>query len=136
MIQTCTKGLEVGAYDLISWTREVPDKKWAIINNQTFGACLASSWYDYIFDKFKKNLLKINLTAIETDGPYEGYSCASKKHKYHKDITDSVYQQSKMQTKLYLDLHKLGFYINQPDDYFFYGANKNGTGTAKKYSLG
>ena len=97
---------------------------------------MASSWYDYIFDKFKKNLLKINLTAIETDGPYEGYSCASKKHKYHKDISDSVYQQSKMQTKLYLDLHKLGFYINQPDDYFFYGANKNGTGTSKKYLLG
>ena len=69
------------------------------------------------------------MTAVETDGPYAGYTCASTKHEHHKDVSDSIYHQSKLQAQLYLDLHKLGFYINSPDEYFFYGANKNGTVT-------
>ena len=121
--------MEVGSYDLISWTRKVPDQKWAIINNQTFGACLASSWYEYLSDKLLKTHLLLNMTAVETDGPYAGYTCASTKHEHHKDVSDSIYHQSKLQAQLYLDLHKLGFYINSPDEYFFYGANKNGTVT-------
>ena len=35
-----SKGLEVGSYDLIAWTRKVPDQKWAAITNSTFGACM------------------------------------------------------------------------------------------------
>ena len=110
---------------MIAWTRKVSNPEWAAITDRP-STCMASKWYDYILDVFKTNLLKLNLTVIETDGPYHGYTCASKEHKYHKDITDSVFQQSKMQAQFYLELHKLGFYVNQPDDYFFYGANKNG----------
>ena len=57
----------------------------------------------------------------------KAYSClVIKVHEYHNDITDSVYQQSKKQAQLYLDLHQMGYYVNTPDEYFFYGANKNG----------
>ena len=85
---------------------------------------MASSWYEYLLNKLKLTMTQLNMTAIETDGPYPGYTCASKNHEYHKDISDSIYQQSKMQSQLYLDLYNMGFYINQPDEYFFYGAHK------------
>ena len=114
----------MGAYDLIAWTRKLTNPQWAAITKRP-SACMASSWYDHLLAKLTTNLQKLNLTAIETDGPYEGYSCASRNHKYHKDVSDSVYWQSKLQADFYLKLHQMGFYINQPDEYFFYGANKN-----------
>ncbi len=49
-----SKGLEVGSYDLISWTREVPHKMFAAVTNQTMhSACFASSWYDYLLYKVR-----------------------------------------------------------------------------------
>ena len=69
-----------------------------------------------------------NLTAIETDGPYPGYSCNSINHAYHENGLDSTYHQSRLQAQFYIDLHSMGMYINQPDDYFYFGANKAAMG--------
>ena len=69
-----------------------------------------------------------NLTAIETDGPYPGYSCNSLNHAYHENGLDSTYHQSRLQAQFYIDLHSMGMYINQPDDYFYFGANKAAMG--------
>ena len=69
-----------------------------------------------------------NLTAIETDGPYPGYSCASSNHAYHQNGLDSTYHQTRLQSQFYIELHKMGMYINQPDDYFYFGANKAAMG--------
>ena len=122
-----SKGLEVGGYDLIAWTRRTEDK-WMAITNETFGTCMASGWYDYLLDKVKRIRNVANLTAIETDGPYPGYQCQSTLHKYHKNVQDSTFQQSRLQAQFYIELHALGMYINQPDDYFFFGANKAAMG--------
>ena len=35
---------------------------------------------------------------------------------------------SRLQAQFYIELHALGMYINQPDDYFFFGANKAAMG--------
>ena len=49
-----SKGLEVGGYDLIAWTRPV-DNKWLAVTNETSpSACFASGWYDYLLDKVKR----------------------------------------------------------------------------------
>ena len=122
-----SKGLEVGGYDLIAWTRRTEDK-WMAITNETFGACMASGWYDYLLDKVKRIRNVANLTAIETDGPYPGYTCHSTLHKYHQNDQDSTFQQSRLQAQFYIELHALGMYINQPDEYFFFGANKAAMG--------
>lgn len=122
------KGLEVGGYDLIAWTRKV-DAKWLALTNETApSACMASGWYDFLLGKVRRIRNEANLTAIETDGPYSGYSCAATNHKYHHDEHDSTYHQSRLQTEFYAKLHEMGMYINQPDDYFFYGANKAAMG--------
>ena len=42
-----------------------------------------------------------NISVIETDGPYGGYTCSSTKHKYHEDREDSVYWQNKLQGAFY-----------------------------------
>ena len=89
-----SKGLEVGGYDLIAWTRRTDDK-WMAVTNETFGTCMASGWYDYLLDKVKRIRTVANLTAIETDGPYPGYQCQSTLHKYHKNVQDSTFQQSR-----------------------------------------
>jgi hypothetical protein len=122
-----SKGIEVGGYDLIAWTRKVPDHWLALTNETGPSACMASGWYDYLLSKVKRVVKIANLTAIETDGPYPGYTCSSLKHAHHKDKSDSTYQQSRLQAKFYLELHRLGMFINQPDDYFFFGANKAGS---------
>ena len=57
-----SKGIEVGGYDLISWTRVV-DNKWMALKedgNVSDSACFASGWYDNILQKvIQKNM---NLT--------------------------------------------------------------------------
>lgn len=46
-----SKGVEVGGYDLIALTRQVAEK-WTAVNDDPYkSACLASGWYDYLFDK-------------------------------------------------------------------------------------
>jgi hypothetical protein len=66
------------------------------------------------------------LTAIETDGPYPGYDCTSKDHKYHTDSSDSIYRQTVLQGEFFSELRKREMFINQPDNYFFQGASKSG----------
>ena len=85
--------MEVGGYDLIAWTRQVPSQWLAITNETSPSACMASGWYDYLLKKVNRIRFEANLTAIETDGPYPGYSCASTTHDYHKNIDDSTYHQ-------------------------------------------
>ena len=46
-----SKGLEVGGYDLIAWTRPVEDKWLAITNETSASACFASGWYDYLLTR-------------------------------------------------------------------------------------
>lgn len=122
------KGLEVGGYDLIAWTRKVTNKWLAVTNETSPSACFASGWYDYLLQKVNRIRFEANLTAIETDGPYSGYSCASTQHSHHLNINDSTYHQARLQSQFYIRLHEMGMYINQPDDYFFYGANKAAMG--------
>ena len=69
-----------------------------------------------------------NLTAVETDGPYSGYACSSTNHSHHIDFADSTYHQARLQADFYVQLHEMGIYINQPDEYFYYGANKAAMG--------
>jgi len=67
-----------------------------------------------------------NMTMFETDGPYGGYECHGKDHKYHDGPEDSIYAQNRMQGKFYLELRKREIYLNQPDDYFYLGGSKTG----------
>jgi len=66
------------------------------------------------------------LTMVETDGPYPGYACSSTNHSHHRDVTDSIYQQLKLQSQMYRVLRNREVYINQPDDYFYQGGSKTG----------
>ena len=48
-----SKGIEVGGYDLIAWTRVV-ENKWMVLKedgNVSDSACFASGWYDNILEK-------------------------------------------------------------------------------------
>ena len=79
-----------------------------------------------VFPKVLNILNFANVTVIETDGPYPGYTCSSTNHSHHSDQSDSVYRQNMLQGNFYNILRQKGMYINQPDNYFFQGANKAG----------
>ena len=130
-----SRGIEVGGYDLISLTRSanVPTK-WKAIDPVTQkpsnNACMASEWHDYLLEKMLTFIKKTNLSMIETDGPYggtnRGFPCASQTHKHHHGLTDSVYQNTIMQGKMFTILRTKNIYINQPDTYFYQGGNRDG----------
>ena len=64
------------------------------------------------------------------------YSCKSTSHQHHRDVSDSVYQQNRLQGEYFGILRQLGVYINQPDNYFYQGGSKTGMGyDEEQYSL-
>jgi hypothetical protein len=95
-----SKNIEVGAYDLIATTRRV-EVDWMAIDPSTGqprnSACFASGWYDYLLNRTLTFVERTNLSMVETDGPYSGYSCASTNHSHHRNNDDSIYQQSILQ---------------------------------------
>ena len=72
---------------------------------------------------------------VETDGPYSGYSCSSTQHKHHVDVTDSVFQQERLQGEFFTQLRKRNVYINQPDNFFYQGGSKTGELRLKPVTL-
>ena len=129
-----SKGIEVGAYDLIGWSRNsnaaVPGSMALAPDGHTLaaGACWASGWRDFLTDHVNKMGNLTGLSMIETDGPYGGYSCSNASHVHHHGEGDSVYMQVRGQGDFYRELRNKGFFINAPDDYFFQGSNKEGVG--------
>jgi len=118
-----SKGIEVGGYDLIVWTRGV-EHDW--MDQGGDGACIASGWYDYLLTRNLNFMEKTGVTMVETDGPYPGYSCSSTNHSHHRGLSDSVYWQLKLQSEYYKILREKEIYINQPDTYFYQGGSKTG----------
>ncbi len=134
-----SKGIEVGGYDLIAWTRTV-QAEWMAIDPSTGkprdSACFASGWYDYLLNRTLTFIDRTGLIMLETDGPYPGYSCASTNHSHHRDNDDSVYHQSILQGNYYRILRERSVYINQPDNYFYEGGSKTAMGySEEQYSL-
>lgn len=121
-----SKGIEVGGHDLIVWTKVVPDE-WAADTHTSYrGACMASGWYDYLLNQYRMIIKRTGMSMVEADGPYPGYGCHSSNHSHHRSYQDSVYKQQLLQGKFFQTLHEEGIYINQPDSFFFQGANKAG----------
>lgn len=92
--------------------------------------------YDYLMDRLTEFMKHTGLTMLETDGPYPGYSCSSTNHSHHRDASDSIYRQLKLQSQMYRILRNHEVYINQPDDYFYQGGSKTGTMINKHSELG
>ena len=125
------RGIEVGGYDLIVWTRDVGEE-WDAVSpdtNRTHGdACFASGWYDRLLQLAVGFINATGLSGVETDGPYPGYACASTNHSHHLGLADSVYHQTRLQADFFHRLRALGVYIHQPDEYFYAGASKTAIG--------
>lgn len=128
-----SKGIEVGGYDLIVWTRGVPNY-WMAAGSD--GACIASGWYDYLLTRVLNFMDRTGLSMVETDGPYPGYKCSSTNHSHHQGVDDSQYWQLKLQSEFYKILREKEIYINQPDNYFYQGGSKTAMGyDENQYSL-
>ena len=84
--------------------------------------------YDKIHDIIFEFINKTGLSMLETDGPYGGAVCASLNHTHHNSTSDSVYWQTRLQAELYSDLRGMNVFINQPDNYFYWGASKSAMG--------
>jgi len=138
-----SRGIEVGGYDLIAETRRPPAEMrfFEAIDPHTGkgrgSACFASGWYDYLLERFMSFIDKTGISMVETDGPYGiGYTCGALNHAHHEGAQDSVYQQARLQGKFFTLLQERGIYINQPDNYFYFGGSKTGLGyNENQYSL-
>ncbi|ELU18638.1 hypothetical protein CAPTEDRAFT_226414 [Capitella teleta] len=123
-----SKGIEVGGYDLIDWTRTVKKEWRADTHSHYQGACYASGWADFLLERVLNFVNKTGLSNLETDGPYPGYECHSTNHSHHNNAQDSVYKQLMLQGNFYKILQELGVYTNQPDKYFYQGGSKTAMG--------
>ena len=83
---------------------------------------------DKIRDNLFEMIVKTGLSMFETDGPYGGRECAAETHDHHIGTQDSVYWQNRLQAELYSDLRRMNVFINQPDNYFYWGGSKSGMG--------
>lgn len=120
------KGIEVGGYDLIDLDRSGLGPAWDVVGTDGkvgSSACFASGWTDHLYS-LVNGKLSLNLTMIETDGPYGGQVCSSKEHAHHSGLADSVYWQMRIQGDFFAVMRERGIFVNAPDIYFEQGANK------------
>ncbi|MCD6337947.1 MAG: alpha-galactosidase [Verrucomicrobia bacterium] len=131
-----SKGIEVGAYSLLS-SRRISDAD-DVISPRTgkpdddarFGhaPCLGSAWAQGYFRKLKRFIQATGLTLLEHDGPYPGDLCASTNHPGHRGLEDSQWAQWKISADFYRWCRENGIYVNAPDFYFLVGTSKTGMG--------
>jgi len=130
-----SKGIEVGAYSLLS-SRRIDDDN-DVINPLTgrpdgaiFGSapCLGSVWATNYFRKLKTFIQTTGLGLLEHDGPYPGDLCASIRHPGHRGLADSQWAQWRVSTEFYQWCRERGLYVNAPDYYFLAGTSKAGMG--------
>ena len=121
-----SKGIEIGGYNLMSSSRTVakggncigPDGK------PNGASCLASDWSDDYFTTIKNFITQTGFDMIETDGPYEGHTCASTTHAHHRGLGDSVWTQYERSMVFYEWCREHGIYVHAPDPFYMRGINK------------
>jgi hypothetical protein len=90
--------------------------------------CLASQGSDDVISNILAFVEEAQWSAVETDGPFEGETCAATNHSHHQSLGDSVYWNWKRNMEFYHSLIAKGVYINAPDPYYFEGTHKDGMG--------
>lgn len=90
--------------------------------------CIASEWSDYYYSKMWEFFDKTGFLTYSIDGPYHGDLCASTKHRYHRGLKDSQWEQWKMQVNIIHELQRRNMYIPLPDWYFWNGQCSTGMG--------
>ncbi len=122
--------IEVGAYDLIGWTRDL-GRGWASLlpdGTDSGNACFSSGWGEFLRAAVLDFVNATGLSAVETDGPYAGYGCSNASHAGHAGDLNAVAQQSRVMGGMYSDLQSAGTHINAPDSWFPFGISKMGIG--------
>ena len=94
-------------------------------------ACFASGWERFLLDSILSFAADTNLSMVETDGPYAGYSCSNASHAGHGGEGNSVALQSRAMARIYEALQSAGIYVNAPDSWFAAGISKMGIGYAE-----
>jgi hypothetical protein len=124
------RGVEVGGYDLIAWTRD-PGRGWAALDasgGDSGNGCFASGWADFFTGAALAFANATGVSVYETDGPYAGYGCSSTAHTHHAGAGDSVQKQTRIMAATYTAFRNAGFHVNAPDSYMIHGASKMGIG--------
>jgi len=122
------KGVEVGGYDLIGWTRD-PGRGWAALDgagHDSGNACFASGWFEFFTGAALSFANATGVAVYETDGPYAGYPCSNASHSH--GATNSVQLQSRNMAATYTAMRNAGIHVNAPDSWFAHGINKMGIG--------
>jgi len=122
------KGIKIGGYILFSSTANYGEKCNAVQDVYPPSLCLGSEFVDGYYDHLFKFMDYIGQDVIETDGPYHGYPCHSKDHKYHDGYEDSKRVNWEKQAEFFKKCRNKGIYINAPDWYFATGSNKTAMG--------
>lgn len=118
-------GIEIGGYDLEDMARNISEYNHISVNgDEQIGECFASAWVDNI-THYYSDFVDRGMNMLITDGPYPGYGCASTEHKYHINYNDSVFRQQFLQNQWYLNFRNRGVFIHSPDNYYYFGINRN-----------
>ena len=126
-----SKGIEVGAYDLIGWTRNPGNinASWScrdpVTGKETGNAFWGVGWSSFLLEQLLWFKNATGISMVETDGPYAGYECKSDDPSGDPGTVDAQFAN---QAHFYRELQSAGFFINAPDFYFAQGINKEGIG--------
>jgi hypothetical protein len=128
-----SRGVEVGAYDLVCLDRDVGATWNQIGADGKYGgnACFASGWESWLLKQMESFMNVTGISMVETDGPYGGEACYATAHGGHANAAASMYYQNLFQSSMFSRFRALGVFINQPDNYFMQGGSKTGIGTRR-----
>lgn len=123
------RGLKVSAYVGLMWamwnigeSALLQEKDWYLrladgtkfMNDERpTGACMASGWGAYVHERCLELVQELELDALETDGPYDGFLCYAQNH-LHRSPAESQYLQWETQRRFFNEFRDKGIIIVAP----------------------
>jgi hypothetical protein len=123
------RGVEVGGYDLIGWTRDpgAINASWSCVDpttgKNTGNAFWGTGWSTWLQERILAFKDATGLSMVELDGPYAGYECASADPDGDPGTVDAQFRNA---ARFFGALSSAGIFINAPDFWFAQGTHKEG----------
>ena len=123
------RGVEVGGYDLIGWTRDpgAINASWSCVDphtgKNTGNAFWGTGWATWLQERILAFKDATGLSMVELDGPYAGYECASADPEGDPGTVDAQFRNA---ARFFGALSSAGIFINAPDFWFAQGTHKEG----------
>jgi hypothetical protein len=95
------------------WYLRLADGTRFMNDERPTGVCMASGWGAYVHERCSELVRELELDALETDGPYDGFLCHAPNH-CHRSPAESQYLQWEAQRRFFNEFRDRGTIIVAP----------------------